>query len=39
VLGHVGFETLADVVDGCACYELRFGDLSQAVRSLEELTT
>ncbi len=39
VLGSVGFDTLAAVFDRCSCYVLRYGDLAQAVRTLEELDT
>jgi HprK-related kinase A len=38
VLGSVGFETLAAMVEGCACYSLRFGDLEEALEGLTELT-
>ena len=38
MLGSAGFETLAAVVEGCDCYELRFGNLDDAIRCLEEMT-
>jgi HprK-related kinase A len=37
VLGTTGFETLADQINHCDCYELSFGDLGQAVQALERL--
>lgn len=37
MLGAVGFETLADVVDGMACYDLPFSDLDAALEALEAL--
>ena len=36
-LGVAGFETAADVVDGCACYELSYGDLNDAVGIFHQL--
>jgi len=36
MLGSVGFETLAAIVARCACYELRYHDLDEAVRAIEE---
>jgi HprK-related kinase A len=30
LLGVSGFETLADVVDGCACFDIRYGSLDDA---------
>jgi hypothetical protein len=35
--GRSGFERLAQLVEACACYELVFGDLEEAVRSCEAL--
>lgn len=37
MLGSVGFETLAGVIDGTACFDLPFGDLDEAIARLEEL--
>jgi HprK-related kinase A len=37
ILGAVGFETLAGLVEGCECYELRFGDLQQAIASVDDI--
>jgi hypothetical protein len=37
VLGRLGFETLADVVDRCECYDLRYGDLDAAIRLFDAL--
>ncbi|MEO7190120.1 MAG: HprK-related kinase A [Vicinamibacterales bacterium] len=40
MLGDAGFRTLCDVVDGCDCYQIRFGSLSDAlacVRSFAEV--
>jgi HprK-related kinase A len=36
LLGETGFETLARVVDSCACYEFEYGDLDDAVRAFAE---
>ena len=38
VLGRTAFETLARCVDGCTCFDLRYGDLETAVRRIAELT-
>jgi HprK-related kinase A len=38
LLGAAGFETLADLVEGCDCYELTFGELGEALECLGELT-
>jgi HprK-related kinase A len=38
MLGAIGFETLARLVDGCECRELTFGDLDAALRAIEECT-
>lgn len=35
--GRRGFELLADLVQGCACYELAYGELEAAVRICQEL--
>jgi HprK-related kinase A len=35
--GRRGFELLADLVQGCACYELAYGDLEAALRTCQEL--
>jgi HprK-related kinase A len=35
LFGRRGFETLADLVDRCGCYDLRFNDLDQAVLACE----
>jgi HprK-related kinase A len=37
VLGEPGFETLARLVDGCDCYEFRYGDLKEAVARFDAL--
>jgi hypothetical protein len=37
VLGRLGFETLADMIDRCECYDLRCGDLEAAVTLFDEL--
>jgi hypothetical protein len=38
LLGTTGFETLADVVDDCLCFELTYGDLHESVTAVEDLT-
>ena len=38
VLGAIGFETLADLIDGCACSELVFPDLESALDLLDGAT-
>jgi len=38
VLGSVGFETLASVVENCHCLSLRFGSLDDAIAAVEEIT-
>jgi HprK-related kinase A len=37
-LGVDGFETLADVVDGCECFEMRYGSLADALLCVQEVT-
>jgi HprK-related kinase A len=37
LLGTVGFETMARLVDRCDCYEFRYSDLDQALRRFDEL--
>jgi HprK-related kinase A len=37
VLGRLGFETLADLIDRCECYDLRYGDLDAAIKLLDAL--
>ena len=39
VLGRTGFETLAASIDRCACFELSYGDLAQAVERVDELAS
>jgi len=39
VLGDVGFETLAEIVDRCSCYAMRYGDLATAIEALDDLVT
>lgn len=38
MLGAVGFSTLADVVDGCSCFDLRFGNLDDALECVGYVT-
>lgn len=38
LLGAAGFHTLADVVDGCTCFELRYGNLEDALACVEYVT-
>jgi HprK-related kinase A len=38
VLGATGFHTLADVVDGCTCFEVRYGSLEDALAAIEYVT-
>jgi HprK-related kinase A len=35
--GPGGFEVLAQLIDGCACFSLAYGDLETAVRTLDAL--
>ena len=35
--GRSGFELLAQLVEACACYELAYGDLEQAVQACETI--
>jgi HprK-related kinase A len=37
VLGVTGFRTLADMINGCDCYDFRYSDLAQAVAVFEDL--
>lgn len=37
-LGVVGFETLADVVENCKCFELHYGDLAEAICAMNGLS-
>ena len=37
VLGRVGFETLAELVDRCDCYDFRYGRLEDALRRFDTL--
>ena len=37
LLGPVGFETLCPVVENCACYEIRYGDVSASLEALDEV--
>lgn len=37
VLGAVGFDTLADVVEGCSCHHLRFGTLADGLAAIQSL--
>jgi HprK-related kinase A len=37
VLGRVGFDTLADVIDRCSCFELVYSDLGDGVAQLDAL--
>lgn len=37
MLGCAGFETLADVVNECSCFDLRFDNLGEALDALEAL--
>ena len=37
VLGPEAFDALCDVVQACSCYELRYGDLNQAVSVMTEV--
>jgi hypothetical protein len=39
LLGVKGFETLADVMDACTCYEFRYGNLEEGVARLNQLVT
>jgi len=39
VLGRQGFELLADLIDRCDCFELRFDDLEQAVGKVNALAS
>jgi HprK-related kinase A len=36
VLGGAGFDALADVIDGCACFNLSFSSMDEALASLDE---
>ena len=38
MLGSSGFETLANAIDGCTCFNLPFGDLHEALALLDGLT-
>jgi hypothetical protein len=38
LLGTVGFQTLADVVDGCTCFDVRYGDLDAALDCVAYVT-
>lgn len=38
LLGVTGFHTLADVIDGCTCFELRYGRLDDALAGVEYVT-
>jgi HprK-related kinase A len=38
MVGLAGFETLSEVVDKAACFELHYGDLEEAVSALGTLT-
>lgn len=37
ILGAEGFETLADVVEGCSCYQITYSDLDEAIAALAKL--
>ncbi len=37
LLARVGFETLADVVESCGCFEFTYDDLDAAVKAFDEL--
>jgi hypothetical protein len=38
MLGSAGFETLANAIDGCTCFNLPFGDLQEALALLDGLS-
>ncbi len=38
VLGVKGFNALVAVVERCACYEMQYGDLGEAIRQLDALS-
>jgi hypothetical protein len=37
IMGAQGFETLADTIDACGCYELVYSDLDEAIAALADL--
>jgi HprK-related kinase A len=37
VFGQQGFEMLSGLIDRCACYEFRYGDLADALRQFETI--
>ncbi len=37
LLGAVGFETLGPIVERCACYEIRYGDVAASIDALGEV--
>lgn len=37
ILGTIAFETLADLIDRCDCYELRYGNLDEAIELLNDM--
>ena len=37
-LGLTGFRTLADVVEGCDCFEIRYGSLADAIDCVASVT-
>lgn len=38
VLGAKGFDALVAVVENCACYEMQYGDLGEAIQRLDDLS-
>ena len=37
VLGRCGFETAGDLVEGCACFDFAYGDLTEAIAAIDAL--
>jgi hypothetical protein len=37
--GRRGFDLLANVIEGCDCYEFTYADLNDAVKIFDELAT